>query len=67
VIITEWNAFRSLDLDRARQLLKSPIMVDLRNIYSPEEMAAAGFAYTSIGRPEIKPASQPRSVTSGGA
>ncbi len=67
VIITEWNAFRSLDLDRATQLLKSPIMVDLRNIYSPEEMAAAGFEYTSIGRPDTKPAAQPRSVTSGGA
>ena len=67
VIITEWNAFRSLDLVRATQMLKAPIMVDLRNIYSPEEMAAAGFAYTSIGRPTSKPAAQPRSITSGGA
>jgi UDPglucose 6-dehydrogenase len=67
VIITEWNAFRSLDLDRATQLLNAPIMVDLRNIYSPEEMAAAGFAFTSIGRTDTKPATQPRSVTSGGA
>ena len=50
VIITEWNAFRALDLERARGLLKAPVMVDLRNIYDPVELAAAGFAYTGIGR-----------------
>jgi UDPglucose 6-dehydrogenase len=53
VILTEWNEFRALDLKQARQLLKRPLMVDLRNIYRPEEMAAAGFAYVSIGRPDI--------------
>jgi UDPglucose 6-dehydrogenase len=51
VIITEWNQFRLLDLKRVRSLLKQPVMVDLRNIYKPEEMTAAGFRYYSIGRP----------------
>jgi UDPglucose 6-dehydrogenase len=50
-ILTEWNEFRALDLKRVKSLLKKPVMVDLRNIYVPEEMAAAGFVYTSIGRP----------------
>jgi UDPglucose 6-dehydrogenase len=50
VIITEWNQFRALDLARARTLLKSPVMVDLRNIYRPEELDGTGFAYHSIGR-----------------
>ena len=53
VIITEWNEFRSLDLERARSILKQPIMVDLRNVYKPEDMAAAGFLYSSIGRPPV--------------
>ncbi len=51
VIITEWNEFRALDMDRVRSLMKSPVMVDLRNIYNPYEMAAAGFAYHCLGRP----------------
>ncbi|MEK9673112.1 MAG: UDP-glucose/GDP-mannose dehydrogenase family protein [Rhodospirillaceae bacterium] len=50
-IITEWNEFRALDLDRVKSLMKSPVMVDLRNIYKPDDMADAGFIYTSIGRP----------------
>lgn len=49
-IITEWNQFRALDLERAKSLLKAPVMIDLRNIYNPEDMAAAGFVYASIGR-----------------
>ena len=49
-IVTEWNQFRALDLDRAKSLLKQPVMVDLRNIYRPDEMVDAGFTYTSIGR-----------------
>lgn len=52
VIITEWNEFRLLDLDRMKTLLKTPVMVDLRNIYKPRELTAAGFEYTSIGRPQ---------------
>jgi len=49
-IITEWNPFRALDLDRVKQLLRNPLMIDLRNIYNPGEMDAAGFKYISIGR-----------------
>ena len=49
-IVTEWDAFRALDLDRIRQALNSPVVVDLRNIYDPAEMRAKGFTYTSIGR-----------------
>jgi UDPglucose 6-dehydrogenase len=51
VIVTEWDAYRALDLDRLQTGLKSPIVVDLRNIYRPDEMAAKGFRYSSIGRP----------------
>jgi UDPglucose 6-dehydrogenase len=51
VIVTEWNAFRSLDLGRMKSLLRVPVVVDLRNIYNPPEMADAGFRYFSIGRP----------------
>lgn len=50
VIVTEWNAFRALDLERVKSLLKTPKMVDLRNIYTLKEMQNAGFDYTSIGR-----------------
>jgi UDPglucose 6-dehydrogenase len=49
-IVTEWDAFRALDLDRVKTLLKSPIIVDLRNIYNREEVEAAGFDYTGVGR-----------------
>ena len=52
VIITEWNQFRNLDLERIKTLMKEPAMVDLRNIYRPDEMAAQGFRYVSIGRPD---------------
>ncbi|RAU23182.1 UDP-glucose 6-dehydrogenase [Paramagnetospirillum kuznetsovii] len=51
VIVTEWNEFRALDLDKVKSLLKSPAIVDLRNVYAPDEMKELGFAYTSIGRP----------------
>ena len=49
-IVTEWDAFRALDLDRVKTLVRQPVLVDLRNIYRPADMRAAGFAYTSIGR-----------------
>lgn len=52
VIMTEWDQFRALDLDRIKLLLNQPVMVDLRNIYRPEDMKARGFRYSSIGRPE---------------
>jgi len=50
VIVTEWDAFRALDLNRVKQLAKEPILVDLRNIYNPKDMRKAGFEYDSIGR-----------------
>jgi UDPglucose 6-dehydrogenase len=51
VIITEWDQFRALDLDRIKLLMKQPVLVDLRNIYKPHDMRALGFDYTSVGRP----------------
>lgn len=51
VVLTEWNEFRALDFERVKSLLKAPILVDLRNIYNPVDMVAAGFQYVSIGRP----------------
>lgn len=51
VIATEWDEFAELDLGAVRDLLASPIIVDLRNLYVPEEVARAGFRYVSIGRP----------------
>jgi UDPglucose 6-dehydrogenase len=55
VILTEWNEFRALDLDRVKLALKTPLMVDLRNIYRPAQMAQAGFRYVSVGRSEAGP------------
>lgn len=51
VLVTEWNEFRSLDLDRLKSLMKTAILVDLRNVYRRKDVEAAGFAYSSIGRP----------------
>ncbi|MEM6410728.1 MAG: UDP-glucose/GDP-mannose dehydrogenase family protein [Pseudomonadota bacterium] len=51
VIITEWDQFRALDLERIKSGMRGTAVVDLRNIYRPEDMAAKGFEYTSIGRP----------------
>jgi UDPglucose 6-dehydrogenase len=50
VIITEWEQFRALDLERMRDLMACPVMVDLRNVYRPEDIKKYGFAYISIGR-----------------
>ncbi|MEL7129872.1 MAG: UDP-glucose/GDP-mannose dehydrogenase family protein [Pseudomonadota bacterium] len=52
VIITEWDQFRALDLDRVKATLRGNTVVDLRNIYRPQDMVARGLAYTSIGRPQ---------------
>ncbi len=51
IFITEWNQFRSLDLVKIKNLMKSPIVIDLRNIYDPEKMKEKGFDYTCVGRP----------------
>jgi UDPglucose 6-dehydrogenase len=50
VIITEWNQFRNLNWKRMAELLKEPVVVDLRNIYEPKKMQALGFHYTCVGR-----------------
>ena len=52
VLLTEWNAYRGLDLERVRRLMRGDVFVDLRNVYEPARMKAAGFRYDSVGRPE---------------
>jgi UDPglucose 6-dehydrogenase len=51
VIVTEWEQFRALELRRLKNDMAQPVIVDLRNIYPPEEMFRYGFIYESIGRP----------------
>ena len=53
VIVTEWEPFRALDLDRVKSLLKQPVVVDLRNVYRLEDMERRGFTYVSVGRPTV--------------
>jgi UDPglucose 6-dehydrogenase len=64
VIVTEWDAFRALDLERIRDAMRQPVLVDLRNIYPPEEVARHGFTYASVGRPDTSagdlPALEPK-------
>jgi UDPglucose 6-dehydrogenase len=50
VIVTEWVQFRALDLPRLKQIMKQPVVIDLRNVYRPDEMAELGFVYSSVGR-----------------
>jgi UDPglucose 6-dehydrogenase len=50
VLVTEWEAFRALDLGRIRDLLVTPILVDLRNVYRADEVRRKGFSYTGVGR-----------------
>lgn len=52
VIVTEWNEFRALDFARLKTVMKTPLLVDLRNIYRKDEVAKHGFSYASIGRPD---------------
>ena len=59
LILTEWDEFASLDLDRLHQQLKYPIVIDGRNLYDPEAMAAHGFTYYSVGRPATTPETPP--------
>jgi UDPglucose 6-dehydrogenase len=51
VIVTEWEQFRALDLDRLKKTMRAPVIVDLRNVYPIEEMTRHGFVYESVGRP----------------
>jgi UDPglucose 6-dehydrogenase len=62
VLVTEWNAFRSLDLPRLRSAMAAPIFVDLRNVYRRKDVEAAGFAYSSIGRAEHVSIEAPEAV-----
>ncbi|AKH42857.1 UDPglucose 6-dehydrogenase [Altererythrobacter atlanticus] len=60
-LVTEWDAFRALDLDRVKQLATAPIFVDMRNVYNPDQMKAAGFTYISVGRDSVcQDAASPR-------
>ncbi|OYX47038.1 MAG: UDP-glucose 6-dehydrogenase [Alphaproteobacteria bacterium 32-64-14] len=51
VLVTEWDQFRALDFDRVKKIMKTPTVVDLRNVYHPADMVKRGFIYSSIGRP----------------
>jgi UDPglucose 6-dehydrogenase len=53
VIATEWDAFRALDFDRLKTVMKSPVLIDLHNVYHPADVANAGFSYTGVGRPFV--------------
>jgi UDPglucose 6-dehydrogenase len=55
VILTEWDQFRALDLDRVKDSMRGDVVVDLRNVYKPEDMAERGFRYDSVGRPHSRP------------
>ncbi|MEK6576137.1 MAG: UDP binding domain-containing protein, partial [Nitrospirota bacterium] len=50
IILTEWNQFRNLDLEKIKSLLKSPIFIDLRNVYEPNKIKNLGFKYVGVGR-----------------
>jgi UDPglucose 6-dehydrogenase len=54
VIVTEWVQFRALDLERIKREMAQPVIIDLRNVYRPEDMAALGFVYESVGRAPVK-------------
>ena len=53
VVVTEWVQYRTLDLERLKREMAQPVVVDLRNIYRPEDMAALGFVYESVGRAAV--------------
>jgi len=50
VILTEWNQFRNIDLSKIKKLLKTPVLLDLKNLYEPEKVKSLGFIYERIGR-----------------
>ena len=54
VVVTEWVQYRTLDLARLKQIMAQPVVIDLRNIYSPEDMAEHGFVYDSVGRAPVQ-------------
>ena len=66
VIVTEWEQFRALDLERLRELMATPVIVDLRNIYRPDEVHRHGFVYACVGRPmKMPPYAEPVTVARG--
>src|SRR5579863_1562987 len=65
LILTEWEEFANLDLDRIRKELKYPIVIDGRNLYDPEVMAAQGFTYYSVGRAASLPDGMPAALRNG--
>jgi UDPglucose 6-dehydrogenase len=67
LILTEWEEFANLDLSRLRQELKYPIVIDGRNLYDPEVMAAQGFTYYSVGRATAHPEAAPAGLKNGSA
>jgi UDPglucose 6-dehydrogenase len=50
VLMTEWNAYRNLDLERMRDAMSGRVFIDLRNVYEPSDMRALGFEYSGVGR-----------------
>jgi UDPglucose 6-dehydrogenase len=65
LILTEWEEFANLDLERLRRELKYPIVIDGRNLYDPELMAAQGFTYYSVGRAACHPDGVPAGLRNG--
>jgi UDPglucose 6-dehydrogenase len=63
LILTEWEEFAALDLDRLAKEMKYPIVIDGRNLYHPEDMAAAGFTYYSVGRAPVTPVADGATTT----
>ncbi len=61
VIVTEWEQFRALDFDRLKRVMRTRVLVDLRNVYRPEEVIRRGFRYVSVGRP-LADAAQPSEI-----
>ena len=55
MVLTEWNEFRSLNLTTVKSLLKTPLVIDLRNIYKRQDMQKMGFHYVSVGRQDVLP------------
>jgi UDPglucose 6-dehydrogenase len=55
IILTEWNEFRSMELKKAKSLLRKPLVIDLRNVYKRQDMQRLGFHYVSVGRQDVLP------------
>jgi UDPglucose 6-dehydrogenase len=55
-VLTDWEEFAELDMTRIRRAMKYPLLMDGRNLYSPERMRRLGFYYVSVGRPDVAPA-----------